>query len=172
MGDGEAVCAPSTLWTASEGAPPSNRQHHRNLHPDISCCGPVATMLIGFVMHGICFIVSHQHWLLAARRANCLCCWAASPLQLYQKHAPKTCKNFLELARRGYYDGTIVSGPPARHPACRACSTADLRLILLHRLLFCMPAWPQIPVAAEPVMWRVSTRRGHLAGLSPHLSVV
>eukprot|EP00729_Bicosta_minor_P007802 gene7802-6855_t len=28
-------------------------------------------------------------------------------LELYWKHAPKTCKNFAELARRGYYNGTI-----------------------------------------------------------------
>ncbi|KAK2502368.1 hypothetical protein MC885_006454 [Smutsia gigantea] len=27
-------------------------------------------------------------------------------LELYWKHAPKTCKNFAELARRGYYNGT------------------------------------------------------------------
>ncbi|OUS48221.1 cyclophilin-like domain-containing protein [Ostreococcus tauri] len=26
---------------------------------------------------------------------------------LYYKHAPKTCENFFELARRGYYDGTV-----------------------------------------------------------------
>ncbi|KAI9269053.1 cyclophilin-like domain-containing protein [Phascolomyces articulosus] len=26
-------------------------------------------------------------------------------VELYTKHAPKTCKNFYELARRGYYDG-------------------------------------------------------------------
>ena len=30
-------------------------------------------------------------------------------VELYVKHAPRTCKNFLELARRGYYNGTIVS---------------------------------------------------------------
>lgn len=30
-------------------------------------------------------------------------------LQVYPKHAPRTCKNFLELARKGYYDGTVVS---------------------------------------------------------------
>lgn len=36
-------------------------------------------------------------------------CAPPLPLQLYQKHAPKTVKNFLELARRGYYDGTVVS---------------------------------------------------------------
>lgn len=28
-------------------------------------------------------------------------------MELYQKHAPKTCKNFYELARKGYYDGTV-----------------------------------------------------------------
>ncbi|KAK7204518.1 cyclophilin-like domain-containing protein [Myxozyma melibiosi] len=28
-------------------------------------------------------------------------------LELYYSHAPKTCKNFYELARRGYYNGTI-----------------------------------------------------------------
>ncbi|GJP46581.1 hypothetical protein CLOM_g5850 [Closterium sp. NIES-68] len=27
-------------------------------------------------------------------------------VELYQKHAPKTCRNFLELSRRGYYNGT------------------------------------------------------------------
>eukprot|EP00037_Helgoeca_nana_P021192 m.213009 g.213009 ORF g.213009 m.213009 type:complete len:165 (-) comp25549_c0_seq1:122-616(-) len=27
--------------------------------------------------------------------------------ELYWEHAPKTCKNFAELARRGYYDGVI-----------------------------------------------------------------
>ncbi len=33
-------------------------------------------------------------------------------VELYVKHAPRTCKNFLELARRGYYNGTIVSPIP------------------------------------------------------------
>ena len=27
-------------------------------------------------------------------------------LELYWKHAPKTCKNFAELGRQGYYKGT------------------------------------------------------------------
>eukprot|EP00475_Leptophrys_vorax_P025143 TRINITY_DN35145_c0_g1_i1.p1 TRINITY_DN35145_c0_g1~~TRINITY_DN35145_c0_g1_i1.p1 ORF type:complete len:179 (-),score=11.33 TRINITY_DN35145_c0_g1_i1:174-659(-) len=27
-------------------------------------------------------------------------------VELYDKHAPKTCRNFLELSRRGYYNGT------------------------------------------------------------------
>ncbi len=42
--------------------------------------------------------------------------------QLYYKHAPKTVKNFEELARRGYYDGTQVRGAraPERHDAARA----------------------------------------------------
>ena len=30
-------------------------------------------------------------------------------VELYDTHAPKTCKNFLELTRRGYYNGTPVS---------------------------------------------------------------
>jgi cyclophilin family peptidyl-prolyl cis-trans isomerase len=28
-------------------------------------------------------------------------------IELYWKHAPNTCRNFAELARRGYYNGTI-----------------------------------------------------------------
>ncbi|KAK2075289.1 hypothetical protein P8C59_009428 [Phyllachora maydis] len=28
-------------------------------------------------------------------------------LELYTAHAPRTCDNFAELARRGYYDGTV-----------------------------------------------------------------
>ena len=35
-------------------------------------------------------------------------------VELYWKHAPKTCQNFIELARRGYYDGVpfhrIIAG--------------------------------------------------------------
>ncbi|KAG2235704.1 hypothetical protein INT48_009119 [Thamnidium elegans] len=29
-------------------------------------------------------------------------------VELYWDHAPRTCKNFLELAKRGYYDGVSV----------------------------------------------------------------
>jgi len=28
-------------------------------------------------------------------------------VELYWDHAPKTCQNFYELAKRGYYSGTI-----------------------------------------------------------------
>lgn len=28
-------------------------------------------------------------------------------IELYFNHAPKTCKNFLELSKSGYYSGTI-----------------------------------------------------------------
>lgn len=28
-------------------------------------------------------------------------------LEMYWQHAPKTCQNFVELSRRGYYDNTI-----------------------------------------------------------------
>ena len=30
-------------------------------------------------------------------------------VELYSKHCPKTCKNFLELSRKGYYNDTVVS---------------------------------------------------------------
>jgi peptidyl-prolyl cis-trans isomerase-like 1 len=29
-------------------------------------------------------------------------------VELYTNHCPRTCKNFKELAKRGYYDNTIV----------------------------------------------------------------
>ena len=28
-------------------------------------------------------------------------------LELYARHAPRTCENFVELSRRGYYNGTV-----------------------------------------------------------------
>ena len=40
-------------------------------------------------------------------------------VELYYKHAPNACKNFQELAKRGYYDGTIVSGGWGDHVAWR-----------------------------------------------------
>ena len=30
-------------------------------------------------------------------------------VELYTKHCPKTCKNFLELSKKGYYNNTVVS---------------------------------------------------------------
>ena len=37
-------------------------------------------------------------------------------VELYYKHAPKTCQNFIELARRGYYafDPPAAPGLPAK----------------------------------------------------------
>ena len=32
-------------------------------------------------------------------------------VELYTKHCPKTCKNFLELSKKGYYNNTVVSTP-------------------------------------------------------------
>ena len=29
-------------------------------------------------------------------------------VELYTKHCPKTCRNFLELSRKGYYNNTVV----------------------------------------------------------------
>ena len=46
-------------------------------------------------------------------------------LELYSAHAPKTCHNFVELARRGYYDGTLVSFAFAGGTALRACSPSS-----------------------------------------------
>lgn len=34
------------------------------------------------------------------------CSMGTIVVELYWKHAPKTCKNFAELARRGYYTNT------------------------------------------------------------------
>nr|ACF79802.1 unknown [Zea mays] len=31
----------------------------------------------------------------------------AVSVEMYYRHAPKTCRNFVELARRGYYDNVI-----------------------------------------------------------------
>ncbi len=31
----------------------------------------------------------------------------AFAVELYWKHAPKTCRNFAELAQRGYYNNTV-----------------------------------------------------------------
>eukprot|EP00216_Chloropicon_sp_CCMP2111_P005436 CAMPEP_0198241618 /NCGR_PEP_ID=MMETSP1446-20131203/6401_1 /TAXON_ID=1461542 ORGANISM="Unidentified sp, Strain CCMP2111" /NCGR_SAMPLE_ID=MMETSP1446 /ASSEMBLY_ACC=CAM_ASM_001112 /LENGTH=49 /DNA_ID= /DNA_START= /DNA_END= /DNA_ORIENTATION= len=28
-------------------------------------------------------------------------------VELYDQHAPKTCNNFYELSKRGYYDGVV-----------------------------------------------------------------
>jgi peptidyl-prolyl cis-trans isomerase-like 1 len=33
-------------------------------------------------------------------------------VELYYKHAPRTVKNFIGLAEKGYYDGTVVSHCP------------------------------------------------------------
>lgn len=36
--------------------------------------------------------------------------------ELYDQHAPKTCRNFRELCSRGYYSGP--SPPPPSSPVC------------------------------------------------------
>jgi peptidyl-prolyl cis-trans isomerase-like 1 len=52
--------------------------------------------------------------LLNAGTFSCLFFTVSSPfslgefsIELYWKHAPNTCRNFAELVRRGYYNGTI-----------------------------------------------------------------
>lgn len=56
-------------------------------------------------------------------------------VELYWKHAPKTCKNFAELARRGYYNGTkfhriikdfmIQGGDPSGTGNAKVCSYTE-----------------------------------------------
>lgn len=31
--------------------------------------------------------------------------------EMYDKHAPQTCRNFIELANRGYYNGPFLRVP-------------------------------------------------------------
>ena len=47
-------------------------------------------------------------------------------VELYVKHAPRTCKNFVELARRGYYNGTIVSAHSFLYCVHHPCARADM----------------------------------------------
>lgn len=49
-------------------------------------------------------------------------------VELYHKHAPRTVDNFRQLAQKGYYDGTIVSGPE--------------KLLSLQKLISGMPLTP------------------------------
>ena len=35
-------------------------------------------------------------------------------VELYYKHAPRTCENFFELAKRGYYDCLLYTSPSPR----------------------------------------------------------
>jgi hypothetical protein len=49
-------------------------------------------------------------------------------VELYYKHAPKTVKNFVKLAEKGYYDGTIVSTQLQR--CCCHSGTPSIRLQL------------------------------------------
>jgi peptidyl-prolyl cis-trans isomerase-like 1 len=44
---------------------------------------------------------------LALRRAPANFFKGTITVELYEKHAPKTCRNFAGLAQRGYYDGVI-----------------------------------------------------------------
>jgi peptidyl-prolyl cis-trans isomerase-like 1 len=46
-------------------------------------------------------------------------------VELYQKHAPRTCKNFLQLVEKGYYDGVVVGFTP--HPFRPAASVSNWR---------------------------------------------
>lgn len=51
-------------------------------------------------------------------------------VELYTAHAPRTCKNFLELAKRGYYNNTVVS--EATSPVFRPRSGSVLKTPARH----------------------------------------
>jgi peptidyl-prolyl cis-trans isomerase-like 2 len=53
-------------------------------------------------------------------------------LELDVPHAPKTCENFLLLARRGYYDGTIFHRSIRNFMVCRY---ADCTRMIVHALV-------------------------------------
>ena len=51
-------------------------------------------------------------------------------VELYVKHAPRTCKNFRELARRGYYNNTVVR---SQSFACLQHQRRVEKYVRLHR---------------------------------------
>lgn len=61
-------------------------------------------------------------------------------IELYWKHAPDTCRNFAELARRGYYNNTVFhriirdfmiqGGDPSEFPHAR-WPLRDARILLI-----------------------------------------
>lgn len=71
-------------------------------------------------------------------------------IELYWKHAPNTCRNFAELARRGYYNNTIFhriiqdfmiqGGDPSMISSTCFICTGDALIILIESLCFlCIP---------------------------------
>lgn len=54
----------------------------------------------------ILFLSPVTLFLTGALPSSSSCSMGVIVLELYWKHAPKTCKNFAELSRRGYYNGT------------------------------------------------------------------
>nr|KAF6507332.1 peptidylprolyl isomerase like 1 [Rousettus aegyptiacus] len=62
----------------------------------------LAVLLQGKVL----ITLDRTSFLTGALLSSYPCSMGIIVLELYWKHAPKTCKNFAELARRGYYNGT------------------------------------------------------------------
>jgi hypothetical protein len=52
-------------------------------------------------------------------------------VELYYKHAPRTVKNFVELSKRGYYDGTKVRTPVHLFVSGRRSRTHPMWVLLL-----------------------------------------
>lgn len=88
------------------------------------------------------FLSDRTSFLTGALLSSYPCSMGIIVLELYWKHAPKTCKNFAELARRGYYNGTkfhriikdfmIQGGDPT--------GTGTVKLTLVSEVSFC-PNW-------------------------------
>ncbi len=49
-------------------------------------------------------------------------------VELYVNHAPQTCKNFKDLAAKGYYDNTVVRHILLRYPGGVRCGGARSKL--------------------------------------------
>lgn len=54
-------------------------------------------------------------------------------VELYYKHAPRTVKNFLELSKRGYYDGTKVTAGVCWVDTQRGRGVSVLSSLLAHQ---------------------------------------
>lgn len=59
------------------------------------------------IVHFIC-VAHDQYTVTMARVVEVETSVGAFAVELYTKHAPKTCENFAQLAKRGYYDGCPI----------------------------------------------------------------
>lgn len=85
----------------------------------------------------------------AAPRVELTTSMGALTVELYVQHAPRTCRNFAELSKKGYYDGTVVSwvengekGMFIAHDHCSPSSTpTPTHTVPPHYPQLCRPRW-------------------------------